>query len=92
MVPYKAFGGNLVLKFDIRKAFDTLDWSFLLKVLQDFGFNETFRHWIRVILASTKLSLSVNGKEVGFFACKRGVRQGDSLSLFLFFSCRGSSK
>jgi hypothetical protein len=29
----KAFGGNVALKIDISKAFDTLDWSFLLKVL-----------------------------------------------------------
>ncbi|MCH87787.1 RNA-directed DNA polymerase (Reverse transcriptase) [Trifolium medium] len=38
----KAFGGNLALKIDISKAFDTLDWGFLLKVLHDFGFNSTF--------------------------------------------------
>jgi hypothetical protein len=27
----KSFGGNLALKIDITKAFDTLDWSFLIK-------------------------------------------------------------
>jgi hypothetical protein len=36
----KSFGGNLALKIDIAKAFDTLDWSFLLKVLKTFGFND----------------------------------------------------
>jgi hypothetical protein len=38
----KAFGGNLALKIDISEAFDTLDWSFLLNVLEQFGFNSTF--------------------------------------------------
>jgi hypothetical protein len=38
----KAFGGNLALKIDISKAFDTLDWSFLLNVLQKFGFSSQF--------------------------------------------------
>jgi hypothetical protein len=36
----KSFGGNLALKIDIAKAFDTLDWSFLFKVLKTFGFND----------------------------------------------------
>jgi len=42
----KTFGGNLAMKVDIAKAFDTLDWNFLLKVLKRFGFNETFCHRI----------------------------------------------
>jgi len=38
----KSYRGNLILKIDISKAFDTLEWPFLLKVLKAFGFNETF--------------------------------------------------
>ena len=38
----KTFGGNIALKLDIRKAFDTLDWKFILDVLRAFGFCETF--------------------------------------------------
>ncbi|KAK3188963.1 hypothetical protein Dsin_028524 [Dipteronia sinensis] len=30
--------GNLAMRIDIRKAFDTLDWSFISRVLQTFGF------------------------------------------------------
>jgi hypothetical protein len=40
----KCFGGNLALKIDVSKAFDTLDWGFLMNVLRGFGFNETFCH------------------------------------------------
>lgn len=70
----KAYGGNI----DIAKAFDTLEWSFLLKVLKDFGFNLTFCNWIEVILNSA------NGKQHDFCKCTRGVRQGDPLSFFFF--------
>lgn len=35
----KAWCGNLALKVDISKAFDTLNWQYLLKVLYKFGFN-----------------------------------------------------
>ncbi|PNX90569.1 ribonuclease H, partial [Trifolium pratense] len=80
----KSYGGNLALKIDITKAFDTLDWSFLLKVLKTFGFNEMFCHWIHVILKSAFLSVSFNGKSHGYFNCTRGVRQGDPLSPLLF--------
>ncbi|WJX46320.1 rhamnogalacturonan endolyase [Trifolium repens] len=57
----KSFGGNLALKIDIAKAFDTLDWNFLLKVLKSFGFNDVFCNWIHVILKSAFLSVSING-------------------------------
>ncbi|GAU31405.1 hypothetical protein TSUD_370540 [Trifolium subterraneum] len=80
----KSFGGNLAPKIDITKAFDTLDWSFLLKVLKSFGFNEIFCNWIHVILQSAFLSVSINGKSYGYFNCTRGVRQGDPLSPLIF--------
>ncbi|GAU35943.1 hypothetical protein TSUD_394910 [Trifolium subterraneum] len=80
----KSYGGNLALKIDISKAFDTLDRNFLLKVLKNFGFNEVFCNWILVILQSAYLSVSINGKSHGYFKCSRGVRQGDPLSPLLF--------
>jgi hypothetical protein len=80
----KSFGGNLALKIDISKAFDTVEWPFLLNVLSKFGFNEVFCNWILVILQSAFLSISINGKSQGYFNCTRGVRQGDPLSPLLF--------
>lgn len=81
---HKAFAGNLAFKVDISKAFDTLEWKFLLNVLNKFGFNQQFCSWIQTILNSATLSISVNGKQNGYFKCKRGVRQGDPLSPLLF--------
>ena len=78
------FGDNIALKFDICKAFDTLDWNFLVMVLSNFGFSNVFINWILVILKSARLSILVNGKAIGFFSCSRGVRQGDPLSPLLF--------
>lgn len=80
----RTFGGNLAFKVDIAKAFDTIEWSFLLKVLSNFGFNEKFCNWIKVILESATLSISINGSQHGYFHCSRGVRQGDPLSPLLF--------
>lgn len=72
------------VKVDIRKAFDTMGWNFLLLVLKTFGFHPVFCDWIRAILHSARLSVLVNGSIVGVFPCKRRVRQGDPLSPLLF--------
>ena len=84
VIDKRQFGGNMALKVDIKKAFDTLDWNFLIAVLRQFGFSSVFSDWILAILQSARLSILVNGKAVGFFSCSRGVRQGDPLSPLLF--------
>ncbi|CAL0326169.1 unnamed protein product [Lupinus luteus] len=84
LLDHKSFGGNLAIKLDIKKAFDTIDWQFLMDTLKAYGFCDTFINWIKVILNSAKLSICVNGESVGFFGCKRGVRQGDPYHLCSF--------
>lgn len=59
--------GNLPMKIDIKKAFDTLDWKFLLQILRQFRFINTFCDWIQEILHSVNLLILVNGKSYGFF-------------------------
>lgn len=76
----RSYDGNIAMKFDIKKAFYTIDWIFLLKVLKAFGFNDVFCKRISKILHSAKLSFNINGHYVGYMSCKRGVRQGDPLS------------
>ncbi|KAK3221918.1 hypothetical protein Dsin_008943 [Dipteronia sinensis] len=79
-----AMGGNVAMKIDIHKAFDTLDWKFLCRVLRAFGFSQTFMGWIVGILGSLKLSVLINRSPAGYFGCSRGVRHGDPLSPILF--------
>ena len=73
-----------MIKVDIKKAFDTLNWKFITSVLRSFGFSDTFTTWITTILDSARISIILNGSPVGFFSCGRGVRQGDPLSPFFF--------
>lgn len=77
----------MACKIDIRKAFDTMRWDFLDWVLIKFGFPQKFMGWISTILHSARLSVVINGKTRGYFACSRGVRQGDPLSPLLFDIC-----
>ncbi|XP_022032624.1 uncharacterized protein LOC110933726 [Helianthus annuus] len=72
------------MKVDIQKAYDTVDWRFLRDVLHGFGFRHRFIGWITECITTTSFSLSVNGNVHGYFKGKRGLRQGDPMSPYLF--------
>lgn len=74
----------MAIKVDICKAFDTMDWDFLLEVLNAFGFSDILIIWIHNVLKSMRLSVLVNGSPTGYFLCSCGVHQGDPLSPLLF--------
>ncbi|KAK3204284.1 hypothetical protein Dsin_018330 [Dipteronia sinensis] len=77
-------GGHLALKIDIRKAFDSISWSFLFEVLRCFDFSASFIGWVEAIFDSARISVLINGSLHGYFPCSRGVRQGDPFSHILF--------
>ncbi|KAL0322039.1 UNVERIFIED_CONTAM: Transposon TX1 uncharacterized protein [Sesamum calycinum] len=54
------------LKVDLRKAYDTVEWDFLLATLQLFGFPPTFTRWIEECVTSPHFSLYLNGEDGGF--------------------------
>lgn len=75
---------SCTIKVDIRKAFDTVCWDFVIKLLQAQSFPPIFITWIRECMTSPRFSVSINGELAGFFAGKKGLRQGDSISPYLF--------
>jgi hypothetical protein len=72
------------VQLDLEKAYDHVNWDFLLYMLQRCGFGERRRKWIKFCVSTVKFSILVNGFPSGFFQSSRGIRQGDPLSpLFL---------
>ncbi|XP_026439059.1 uncharacterized protein LOC113339223 [Papaver somniferum] len=72
------------LKIDIRKAYDTVKWDAIFFMLQHMGFPDVFINWIALCIKSAKFSILINGSPFGFFGAKRGLRQGCTISLYLF--------
>ena len=67
-----------------QKAFDTVDWSFLLKCLKVFNFGDTFTSWVKILYTKIESCVTNNGKSSEFFTLERGIRQGCCLSALLF--------
>jgi len=75
------------MKIDISKAFDSVQWGFLLNTLRALNLPEKFILWIQTYISSASFSVQVNGELAGYFGSKRGLRQGCSLSPYLFVIC-----
>ena len=74
----------MMLKLDLSKAFDKLKWNFIGKVLEAFGFHQSWIRWITSLISTPLLSVLINGVPSKPFNPSRGIRQGDLLSPFLF--------
>ncbi len=75
---------GIVTCIDFEKAFDTIEWEFLLKTLDIFGFGDNFKRWISILYTDISAGVMNNGKCTEFFGITRGIRQGCPISAYLF--------
>jgi len=69
---------------DIEKAYDHVNWNFLMYVLKRMGFGDRWISWVHYCISSTSFAVLVNGSPMDFFSASRGLRQGDPLFPLLF--------
>jgi exonuclease III len=82
----KNIPGLLVL-VDFEKAFDSVSWCFMYKVLNYFGFGKTFIEWIKILNTNFKASVLQYGHLSDQIHIQRGCRQGDPIAPYLFLLC-----
>jgi hypothetical protein len=75
---------GVVLKLDYEKAYDKVNWNFLLDVLRKRGFGQKWLAWMEKFWHNGSVGCIVNNKEGVSFETGKGLRQGDPLSAILF--------
>ena len=73
-----------LLKIDLAKAFDQLEWNFIISALSRKGLHSHFINLVYACISSPRFSVIINGQPFANFHSNRGLRQGCPLSPYLF--------
>ncbi|KAJ9538526.1 hypothetical protein OSB04_031259 [Centaurea solstitialis] len=64
---------GLLLKVDFDKAYDSVEWDFLLDMMKEMGFGQRWCRWVLACLKSSTVSVQVNGSPTKEFKMGRGL-------------------
>ena len=75
---------GILVTLDQMKAFDRVDYEFLMRTLAKFGFGPSFCRWVSIFYSDVFSRIICNGKLTAPVFLERGVRQGCPLSPLLY--------
>ena len=73
-----------IINLDWEKAFDRVNWVFLIRIMKKMGFPESIIKWTLVLHTNIQSVCMVNGNLTLPFYIKRGVRQGCPMSMLFY--------
>ena len=73
----------MILSIDAEKAFDKIQYSFLIITLEKLGILETYLNIIKAIYEKPTANIILNGEKLRAFSLRSGTRQGCPLSPLL---------
>lgn len=76
--------GFMILRLDLEKAYDRLEWSFIRETLEIIGMPSLLINVISKCLDSVSMCINWNGERTISFNTSRGLRQGDPISPYIF--------
>uniref|UniRef100_A0A8C7WVF4 Reverse transcriptase domain-containing protein n=2 Tax=Oryzias sinensis TaxID=183150 RepID=A0A8C7WVF4_9TELE len=74
----------MLMSIDAEKAFDSVNWDFLYRVLTKFGFHNIIIETVKALYANSTARVKVNGYLSKSFTIQRGNKQGCAWSPLLF--------
>ena len=77
----------MLLFIDFERAFDTVSWNFISDVLDYFNFGNSIKTWIGLFQKESETCILQNGFFSEAFNLRRGCRQEDPISPYLFILC-----
>lgn len=79
--------GYMAIKVDMEKAFDRMQWGFVRRAMEAFGFPA---RWIQLVLewiSSPRFGLLINGVKSNWISATCDLRQGCPMSPYLCILC-----
>ena len=73
-----------MLKIDLAKAFDRIEWSFVLDALRRKGYQGHFIKLVHACISTASFSVNINEESYGHVSATRGIRQGCPQPPYLF--------